>query len=169
MGSYISHRKFLFYKQLCEVSITKYKENRPLQNGIFLYKLTKFEKIDSQTRPNLFILVDSKVIQKLYVGILKIFHFFRFYCGPKFQILSKIAKMQNFWLQHPIKLKKKEKFKNPRIQFWYHLGIYQYEQIMARSDRNFSQIWSIYAKMVIFFQKGRFSLYFVIRHSHSCL
>ena len=63
-----------------------------------------------------------------------------------------------FWTKFDIsdghKIEKNENFKNPRISFLYHLDIYLYEQIWLKCDRQFSQIWSIYAKKWSFFCKG---------------
>ena len=72
----LNYRNFLFYKKLCEGRVTG---NCPLQQKWpFLHKLSKFEKADGQIKLSLLILLDCKVIQKLYAGILEFFIFFNF-------------------------------------------------------------------------------------------
>ena len=54
-------------------------------NGHFQHKLAYQEKTTSQIEPNFFIMVDVKVIQKLYSAIFK-FLFFAIFQGVKVQI-----------------------------------------------------------------------------------
>ena len=46
------------------------------KNGQLLHKLTKFEKNASQIKPNLFMLIDYKVMQKQYAQIFEFFFIF---------------------------------------------------------------------------------------------
>ena len=61
---YLNYQNFLFWKHFCEGFITKCSEIVLCKKMAILHKLTKFEKTVDQIKPNFFILVDLKMIQK---------------------------------------------------------------------------------------------------------
>ena len=58
-----------------------------------------------------------------------------------------------FETSHSHKIDKTENFINRRISFLYNLEIYLHKQIWLNLTRQFSQIWSIYAKNGHFFMQ----------------
>ena len=78
------------------------------KNGNFLHELTKFEKTDCQIKPNLFILLDTKMIQRRCA---RIFEFFIF-------SILRDCKVKNFWnFWQNLKLQNNENFENSHILF----------------------------------------------------
>ena len=107
----------------------------------------------NQIEPNLFILVDFKVIQERYAGIFEIFFFFPFHGCPKFKILSKIEKKTTKMLT----LKRPRKIYLLLCVLLYHLEIYLYEQIWINSTCKSSKFGQFTWKFDIFCTQCDFS------------